>query len=67
MTDTADPELCSLIINVCKPSKNVDNPETEQPVRFNWFEEFPFFLYCWWEDRTYRWMFQREHAKRDLF
>ena len=41
MTDTADPELCSLIINVCKPSKNVDNPETEQPVRFNWFEEFP--------------------------
>ena len=44
MSDTTDPELCSLIINVCKPYKNFDFPEAEEPFRFVWFEEFPWFV-----------------------
>ena len=53
MSDTIDPELCSLITNVCKPPQNFDFPEAEQPLRFVWFEEFPWVCYSWWEDRTY--------------
>ena len=41
MPDTTDPELCSLITNVCKLPKNFDFPETEQSFRFVWFEESP--------------------------
>ena len=29
MSGTTDPEACFLIINVYKPSKNVDLPETD--------------------------------------
>ena len=29
MSDTIDPELCSLITNVCKPPQNFDFPEAE--------------------------------------
>ena len=53
MSDTTDPELCSLITNVCKPPKSFDFLETEQPFRFVWQEEFPWVCYSWWEDRTY--------------
>ena len=45
MSERADPELWSFITNVCKPQKNVDLPQTEQPVRFIWFEEFLWFCY----------------------
>ena len=41
MSDTTDPELCSLITKLCKPPQSFDFPETEQPFRFVWFEEFP--------------------------
>ena len=51
MSDTTDSELCCLITSVCKPPKNFDFPETEQPFRFAWFEEFPW-VYSRWEDRT---------------
>ena len=51
MSDTTDSELCCLITNVCKPPKNFDFPETGQPFRFAWFEEFPW-VYSRWEDRT---------------
>ena len=40
MSNTTDPEVLSLITNVCKPPKCFDFPETEQPYRFVWFEEF---------------------------
>ena len=53
MLDTADPELCSIITNVCKPPKHVDFPETEKAFRFVWFEEFPWICFSWWEDRNY--------------
>ena len=53
MSDTADPELCSFITNVCKPPKNLNFPQTEQPLRFILFEEFPWVCYCSWEDRFY--------------
>ena len=52
MPDTTDPELCSLITNMCNPPKNFGIPETEQLFRFVWFEEFPSVCYCWWENRT---------------
>ena len=32
MSETTDLELCSLITNVCKPLKNFNFPETEQPL-----------------------------------
>ena len=38
MSDTTDPELRSLITNVCKPPQNFDFPGAEQPFRFVWFE-----------------------------
>ena len=41
MSDTTNPELCSLITNVCEPPQSVDFPEVEQPFRFVRFEEFP--------------------------
>ena len=53
MLDTADPELCSIITNVCKPPKHFDFPETEKAFRFVWFEEFPWICFSWWEDRIY--------------
>ena len=53
MLDTADPELCSIITNVCKPPKHFDFPETEKAFRFVWFEEFPWICFSWWEDRNY--------------
>ena len=31
MSNTANPEKCSLITNLCKPHKNVDFPEIVQP------------------------------------
>ena len=37
MSDATDPELCSLITNVCKPPKGFDLTEAEQPFRFVWF------------------------------
>ena len=46
-------ELCSLIINVCKPPKTFDILETEQLFRFLWFADFPWVCYCRWEDRTH--------------
>ena len=33
MSDKTDPELCSLITNVCKPPKGFDFPGAEQPCR----------------------------------
>ena len=53
MLDTADPELCSIITNVCKPPKHFDFPETKKAFRFVWFEEFPWICFSWWEDRNY--------------
>ena len=53
MSDTTDPELCSLIIKVYKPTKNFGFPETKQPFRFVWYEEFPWVCYSRWENRTY--------------
>ena len=53
MSDTTDPELCSLITYVCKPPKNFGSPEIEQPFRFVLFEEFRWICYSRWEDRTY--------------
>ena len=41
MSDTTDPELCSLITKFCKPPQNFDFPETVQLFKFVWFEEFP--------------------------
>ena len=41
MSNTTDPELCSLITNVCKPPKNLDFQEIAQPFMFVWFEECP--------------------------
>ena len=52
MSDTTDPELCSLINNVWKPPKNFEFPETEQLFRFVGIEEFPQICYSWWKDRT---------------
>ena len=45
MSDTTDPELCSLVTNVCKPPKNFDFPEAEKFLRFVWFEEFSWVCY----------------------
>ena len=53
MSDTTDPEKCSPITKVCKPSKNFDSPEAVQLFMFVWFEEFPWVCYSWWEDGTY--------------
>ena len=53
MSDTTDPEMCSLITDVCKPPKNFDFPETEQPFRFVWFEEFPWVCFSRWENRSF--------------
>ena len=56
MSNRTDPELCSLIITVCNPPlspQNFDFPETVQPFMFLWFEEFSWFFYSCWEDRTY--------------
>ena len=53
MPDTSDPELCSLITNVCKPPQNFDFPRAKQSFRFVWYEEFPWVCYPWWEDRIY--------------
>ena len=41
MSNTTDPEECSLITNVCKPPKSFDFPEIWQPFMFVWFEECP--------------------------
>ena len=40
MSDTPDPELGSLITDVCKPPKNLDFPETKEHFRFVRFKEF---------------------------
>ena len=32
MSDATDPEMCSLITNMCKAPKNFDFPEAEQPL-----------------------------------
>ena len=53
MSETTDPELCSLITNVSNPPKNFDFPEAEQLFRFTWFEKFPWVYHSWWEDRTF--------------
>ena len=53
MSNTTNPELCSLITNVCKPPKYFDLPETAQPFRFVWFEECPWVCYFRWKDKTY--------------
>ena len=53
MSDTTDPELLSLITNVCKPPTNFDFPKAEQPFEFVWFKKIPWVCYSWWEDRTY--------------
>ena len=53
MLKTTDPELSSVITNVCKPPKNFYFPEIAQPVMFVWFEEFPWVCYSCWEDRFY--------------
>ena len=53
MSDTTDPELCSLTTNLCKLPKNLDFPEAKESFRFVWFEEFPWDCYSWWEDRIY--------------
>ena len=53
MSNTTVPELCSLITNVCKPTKNFDFPEVEQHFRFFWFKVFPWVYFSWWEDRSY--------------
>ena len=50
MSDTTDPELCSVITNVYKPPKNFDFPESAQSFRFAWLEEFPGVCYS---HRTY--------------
>ena len=47
MSDTTDPEKCSPITKLCKPSKNFDSPEAEQLFMFVWFEEFPWVCYSW--------------------
>ena len=44
MSDATDPALCSLITNVCKPSKNFDFPETEQPISLFDFKSFHGFV-----------------------
>ena len=53
MSNTTNPELCSLKTNVCKPPKNFDFSEIVQPFRFVWFEECPWVCYTRWEDKTY--------------
>ena len=53
MLNTIDPELCSLITNVCKSPKNFDFPETALHFMFIWFEEIPWVCFYCWEDRTY--------------
>ena len=50
---TTNPELVSLITNVCKPPKNFDFPVIVQHFIYVWFEEFPWVCYSCWEDRTY--------------
>ena len=50
MSNTNDPELCSLITNACKPPKNFDFPETVQLFKFVWFEEYPWICYSRWEE-----------------
>ena len=40
MTNSTDPEMCSLIANVCKPPKNFDFPEIVQLLGFKIFHEF---------------------------
>ena len=44
MSGISDAEFYSLIINVYKPPKNFDFPETGSYVRFVWFEEFHGFV-----------------------
>ena len=46
MSNTTDLELC-------KPSKSFDFPETSKHFRFAWFEEFPWVCYSPWENRAY--------------
>ena len=41
MSNTTDPQLCSLITNVCKPPQNLDFQEIAQPFMFVWFGECP--------------------------
>ena len=53
MSDTTNPELCSIITNVCKPPKDFDFKEAEQSCSFVWFEQFRWVYYFWWEDKTY--------------
>ena len=38
--------------NICKPPKNFDFPDTEQPFVFVWSEEFQCVCYSQWEDRA---------------
>ena len=52
MSNTTDPDLCSLITNVYKPLKNFDFQKIVQPFMFAWFEEFPWACYLCLEDRT---------------
>ena len=53
MSDTTDPEVLSLITNMCKPPINFDFPKAEQPFGFVWFKKIPCVCYSWWENRTY--------------
>ena len=53
MSDTADPELCSLITNVYKPPKHFDFPKIDQRFRCVWFEVFSWVCCSRWEDKTY--------------
>ena len=53
MSDTADPELCSLITNVYKPPKHFDFPKIDQRFRCVWFEVFSWVCCSRWEYGTY--------------
>ena len=53
MSNTTDPELCSLTTNVCKPHKNFHFPGTAQHFMFVWFEEFPWVCYSCWKEIIY--------------
>ena len=44
MSETTDPELYSLITNVCKPLKSFDTSETDHPLGFLGLKSFPGFV-----------------------
>ena len=52
MSNTADPELRSVLTNACKPSKDFDFPGIMQPFSLVWFEECQRLFYSRWKDNT---------------